>query len=111
MKKRLSAALFVVVAAATVLSAAGGYHVVKRIPIAGDNGWDYITADTEGRRLYVPHGIEVVVLDLDAGTTIGKIPGLNDAHGVAVARDLGRGFISASDPGSIAIFDLKTLAF
>ena len=42
---------------------AAGYRVIKRIPIAGDTGWDYITADTESRRLYVPHGTEVVVLD------------------------------------------------
>ena len=30
-----------------VAAAAGSYHVVKRIPIAGDTGWDYITADTD----------------------------------------------------------------
>jgi DNA-binding beta-propeller fold protein YncE len=93
-----------------LLLAAGGYHVVKRMPIAGDGGWDYITADTEGRRLYVPHGGEVVVLDLDAAATIGKVTGATDVHGVAVARDVGRGFISATDPGSVTIFDLKTLA-
>lgn len=90
--------------------AAAGYRVVKRIPVAGDTGWDYITADTDGRRLYVPHGIEVVVLDLDTGATVGKITGQRGLHGVAVARDVGRGFISATDPGSITIFDLKTLA-
>jgi DNA-binding beta-propeller fold protein YncE len=101
----------VVVAAVVVVGlAAAGYRVVKRIPIAGDTGWDYITADTEGRRLYVPHGIEVVVLDLDTGTTVGKITGQRGLHGVAVARDVGRGFVDATDPGSVTIFDLKTLA-
>ena len=90
--------------------AAGGYHVLKRISIPGDTGWDYITADTEGRRLYVPHGIEVVVLDLDSGTIVGKIPDQRALHGVAIASEFGRGFISASDPGSVTIFDLKTLA-
>jgi DNA-binding beta-propeller fold protein YncE len=97
-------------AIAPVLISAGGYHVIKRIPIPGDTGWDYITADTAGRRLYVPHGIEVVVLDLDSGSTLGKVTGLKGAHGVAVAPELGRGFISATDPGSVTIFDLKTFA-
>ena len=93
-----------------LLAAAPNYKVLKRIPIPGDSGWDYITADTDGRRLYVPHGVEVVVLDLDSGVTVGKITGLKGVHGVAISHDTGRGFISATDPGSVSIFDLKTLA-
>src|SRR6266853_2949169 len=85
------------------------YHVITRIPIPGDTGWDYIAADSEGRRLYVPHGTEVVVLDLDSGDIVGKIAGLSGVHGVAIAREFGRGFISATDPGSVTMFDLKTL--
>ena len=93
-----------------VAVAAGPYHVVNRISIPGDTGWDYITADTEGRRLYVPHGTELVVLDLDTGAIAGRITGQQDLHGVAVARDVGRGFVDATDRGSVTIFDLKTLA-
>lgn len=100
-------ALFVVLVATLV--AAGGRHIIKRIPIPGDYGWDYLTADSEDRRLYVSHDREVVVLDLDSGAMVGKIPG-QGIHGIAIARDLGRGFISCSDPGSVIIFDLKTLA-
>lgn len=95
---------------ASVLAAADTYHVIKRIPIPGDSGWDYITVDTEGRRLYVPHGTEVVVLDLDSGAIVGKITGQKGVHGVAIAREFGHGFISATDPGSVTMFDLKTLA-
>ena len=90
--------------------AAARYHVAKRISIPGGTEWDYITADTDGRRLYVPHGSEIVVLDLDTGATVGRIAGPKDVHGVAIARDLGRGFISATDPGSVTVFDLKSLA-
>ena len=93
----------------TTLAAAGGRHLIKKIPVSGDYGWDYLTADTEGRRLYVSHDKEVVVMDLDSNAILGKIPG-SDVHGIAVVRDLGRGFISATDPGSVTIFDLKTLA-
>ena len=92
------------------MAATGKYHAVKRIPIGGDTGWDYVTADSASRRLYVPHGTEVVVLDLDSGATVGKITGLKGAHGVAVAPEFGRGFADATDPGSVTIFDLKTLA-
>lgn len=96
------------VLAATGL-AAGGRHLIKRIQIPGDYGWDYLTADSEARRLYVSHDREVVVLDLDTNAVIGKIPG-KSVHGIAIAKDFGRGFISCTDPGSILIFDLKTLA-
>jgi DNA-binding beta-propeller fold protein YncE len=110
MSSRVVAVAALLLAIAPMLVSAGGYHVIKRIPIPGDTGWDYITADTTGRRLYVPHGIEVVVLDLDSGSTLGKVTGLKGAHGVAVAPEFGRGFISATDPGSVTIFDLKTFA-
>lgn len=92
------------------IAATASDHVIKRIPIPGDTGWDYVAADTEDRRLYVPHGVEVIVVDLDSGAIIGKISGLSDAHGVAIAREFGRGFVDATDPGSVTIFDLKTLA-
>jgi DNA-binding beta-propeller fold protein YncE len=95
---------------ASALAAAGAYHLIKRIPIPGDTGWDYITADTEGRRLYVPHGTEVVVLNLDSGAIVGEIKDQRGVHGVAIAREFGHGFIDATDPGSVTMFDLKTLA-
>lgn len=89
--------------------AAGGYHITHRLPIPGDTGWDYITADSQAHRLYVPHGNEVVVLDLATYRIVGKIADLKGVHGVAIAREFGHGFISATDPGSVTMFDLKTL--
>ena len=113
MKRAFGKALLVaalVVVAASILAAAVGYHVIQRIPIPGDSGWDYITADTDARRLYVPHGTEVVVMDLDSKKIVGEITGLKGVHGVALAPEFGHGFISATDPGSVTMFDLKTFA-
>ena len=92
------------------IAAAGSYHVIKKIPIPGDGGWDYVAADSDARRLYVSHDTEIVVLDLDSGAIVGKIAGGPDMHGAAIASEFGRGFISESNPGSVVIFDLKTLA-
>ena len=100
-------ALFLLLAA--TLAAAGEYRLLKTIQIPGDYGWDYLTADSEGRRLYVSHDSEVVVINLDSGAIVGKVAG-SDVHGIAVVSELGRGFISATDPGSVTIFDLKNLA-
>jgi DNA-binding beta-propeller fold protein YncE len=86
-----------------------GYHVVKTIPIGGNGRWDYCVVDSAARRLYVSHGTHVVVLDADSGAVVGDIPDTLGVHGIAVATDLGRGFISAGRANAIIIFDLKTL--
>jgi DNA-binding beta-propeller fold protein YncE len=88
---------------------AANYHVVGTIPISGDYGWDYASTDTEGRRLYVGHDKTVVVVDVDSKKVVGTIGDGSDMHGAAVAREFNRGFISESNPGSVVIFDLKTL--
>jgi YVTN family beta-propeller protein len=95
---------------ACTLLAAGSYRVLKSIPIPGDGGWDYLFADSANRRLYVSHATEVDVLDLDSQTMVGKIPNTNGVHGIAVANDLGRGFVSDGRDNQVTIFDLKTLA-
>src|SRR6202795_1854939 len=108
---RLAAgSLVLLVTLAIAVAAAGSFHLIKKIPIPGDGGWDYVAADSEGRRLYVSHDTEIVVLDLDTGALVGKIAGGPDMHGAAIASEFGRGFISESNPGSVVIFDLKTLA-
>ncbi len=86
-----------------------GYHITKKIPIAGQGGWDYLTVDESARRLYVSHGTQVEVLDVDSGEIIGKIEKTPGVHGIAIAPELGRGFISNGQSSTVTIFDLKTL--
>ena len=97
--------------AANAAGAAGasGYHVIKTIPIGGDGGWDYVTVDSEARRVYVSHATHVVVLDADSGAKVGDIPDTQGVHGIALAPDLGRGFVSNGRANTVTIFDLKTL--
>jgi DNA-binding beta-propeller fold protein YncE len=81
----------------------------------GGEYYDYITADPIARRVYVSHGTEVVILNADDFSVAGKIEGLSRCHGIAVARDLGKGFITDGDSKAgatvqeVAVFDLKTL--
>ena len=85
------------------------YSVVKKIPIPGQGSWDYLTVDEAARRLYVSHGTQVEVLDVDSGSIIGSIPNTPGVHGVAIAADVGRGFVSDGQASTVTIFDLKTL--
>jgi DNA-binding beta-propeller fold protein YncE len=90
--------------------AAEGYKVVNKIKIGGVGGWDYITMDEVNRRLYASHGGIVEVIDPDAGKVVGQITQLHGVHGIAVATDLNKGFISNGQSNSVTVFDLKTLA-
>jgi len=88
---------------------ASGYHVIKKIPLPGDGGWDYVTADSAARRLYVSHNEIVQVLDLDTLAVVGQIPDTLGVHGIALAPTLGRGFTSNGKAGTVTLFDLSTL--
>jgi len=86
-----------------------GYSVLKKIPIPGQGSWDYLTVDEAGRRLYVSHGSQVEVLDVDSGSVVGTIPNTPGVHGIAIALEAGRGFVSDGQASTVTIFDLKTL--
>ena len=90
--------------------AAENYQIVKKTPIPGQGGWDYLTVDTDAHRLYVSHGTQVEVLDVDSGAIVGQIPNTPGVHGIAVAPELGRGFVSNGQSSTVTVFDLKTLA-
>src|SRR3974390_2189029 len=83
------------------------YHFIKEIPIGGEGGWDYLTVDPSGRRLYVSHATKVVVIDLDKDTIAGEIADTPGVHGVAVAADLGRAFSSNGQENKASVIDLK----
>ena len=89
--------------------AAAGYHRVQKITIGGEGGWDYLIADGSSGRVYVSHGGEVDVVDAHSGQVAGKIADLKGVHGIALAPEFGRGFISNGQAGTVTIFDLKTL--
>ena len=90
--------------------AQSGYHLLGKIKIGGEGGWDYVTVDSAARRLYVSHSTQVEVLDVDRGTVVGKIPDTKGVHGIALAPELNRGFTSNGREDTVTIFDLKTLA-
>ena len=107
-------ASFVVVGALALASpAARSYHLLKKIPLAaapgGDEYFDYITVDSDARRVYISHGTEVVVLDADKWSVVGTIGGLKRCHGVVLVKTLGKGFITDGETEKVVIFDIKSL--
>ncbi len=116
-KKSLSFSIaclgLLIAAALPSLSAAadgsGPFEVSDTWHIGGKGGFDYVTLDSQSKRLYIPRTTHTQVLDLTTGKVVADIPGQQGNHGVALNRQVGRGFIS-DGPGIVVIFDLKTNA-
>ena len=86
------------------------FAVLKRFPISGDEGWDYLTMDSAGHRLFISRGSRVAVLDVDSGKQVGEILNQQGVHGVALDTKRGKGYISNGRGNSVTVFDLKNYA-
>jgi DNA-binding beta-propeller fold protein YncE len=89
---------------------AASYHVVRRVTLGGDGGWDYLTVDTAAHRLYVAHSSHVLVVDTDRDSLVGDVPNTPGVHGVTPVPALGEGFATDGRDSSVTVFDLATLA-
>ena len=87
-----------------------GYHLKKKIKLGGEGGWDYLNFDSATRRMFISRGSKVVVLDVDSEKVVGEIPDTPGVHGIALAPEFDRGFVSNGRGNNVTIFDLKTLA-
>jgi len=101
--------MFASIALAQNTPTAGPYKVLKTAKVGGAGGFDYVFADSAGRRLYVPRSGptgRITVFDLDSLVPVGEIPNAT-GHGVAVDPDVNHGFLTSKP---IVMFDSKTLA-
>jgi YVTN family beta-propeller protein len=101
--------IFPIALAVTASAANGGYSITQKIAIPGSGSWDYLTVEEVARRLYVSHGTQVEVIDIDSLSVVGNIPKTPGVHGIAIAPEHGKGFVSAGQSNTVTVFDLKTL--
>jgi hypothetical protein len=115
MKKLLLSLVSFLLLEAMALAAppGSGYHLLKKVSLGAAPGggeyFDYVTVDSDARRVYLSHGAEVKVVDADNFSLVGTISGLKRCHGVVVLPELGKGFITDGDAGKVVVFDLKSL--
>ena len=102
--------LAVAMVASIGLAQDGPYKVLKVAKAGGDGGFDYVTADAEGRRLYVGRSGtpgRVTVFNLDTMEKVGEVSDTNRVHGATASAKSHHGFASSSP---VVMFDTKTLA-
>jgi DNA-binding beta-propeller fold protein YncE len=93
----------------TLTSSAQNYVLDKTIALPGNGGYDYAFIDQVNHRLYASHGTAVNVVDLQTEKVIGTISGMKGVHGIAVANNLNRGFITDGKANAVIAFDINTL--
>jgi DNA-binding beta-propeller fold protein YncE len=100
-----------VLAAAAPFVQGTTYHVTKSVPLGIDGGWDYLTVDSDAKRLYISRGGAnmVQVVDLATDALVGTIDSTRGVHGIALAPEFNRGFTSNGGDSTVTIFDLKSL--
>ncbi len=84
--------------------------LIKKTVVGGEGGWDYLSVSPEDRHLYLSHGSQVEVLNVDTHEKIGVIPEMKGVHGIVALPALGKGFITSGATNSVIVFDTKTLA-
>ncbi|HZK98152.1 MAG TPA: hypothetical protein VFC67_28370 [Prolixibacteraceae bacterium] len=84
------------------------YKLSKTIQLTNDGGWDYLSVDEVNQKLFVSHSSQVNVVDLKTGEQIAVIPSTEGVHGIAIANDLNKAFISCGKDSSVSVVDLST---
>ena len=84
-----------------------GYSVAGTIELGGNSWWDYLGIDNSAQHLFVSNGNKVHIIDLKTDKQIGEIDNLNGVHGIAIANEFNKGFISNGRSDTVTVFDLK----
>ena len=84
------------------------YKLAKTIQLTNDGGWDYLTVDEVNQKLFVSHSSQVNIVDLKTGAQVAVVPSTEGVHGIAIANDLNKAFISCGKDSSVSVIDLTT---
>ncbi len=85
------------------------YAITARQAMAGEGGWDYLSHDTGRNRLYVSRATRMQVVDTLTGNLVGEIADTPGVHGIALATDLNKGYISSGRANAVRVVDLQSM--
>ena len=100
--------LIIALAFNCVLGFSQNHYISRKINVVGDDGWDYLAVDNINQHLFISHGNVVNVVDLKTDKTIATIPDTKGVHGIAIANDLNKAFITDGKDNAVTIINLTT---
>jgi DNA-binding beta-propeller fold protein YncE len=86
-----------------------GYKILDKVKLGGEGGWDYLNADVQTGLLFISRGTHVQVMDMQKKSLVGDILNTNGVHGIALAHEFGKGYISDGRDTAVTVFDIATL--
>jgi YVTN family beta-propeller protein len=92
---------------ATVAAAAPNYQVVEQIK-GPDGGWDLLSVDPDGKRLYVAHGDAVTAIDLATGKVTDKLVAADRAHAAFAIPGTHELIVTNGNANNAVILDGRT---
>ena len=108
-QKHLLLLIFFTVSTVALAQTSPTYSFIKKISLpTGDGKWDYLKMDGERERLFVSHFDRVHIIDLNTDKQIGEITGLKGVHGIGLAKDLNKGYITNGADNTVTVFDYNT---
>ncbi len=101
--------LLSLLAGASLIFESPTYRITHTYSLGGDGSWDYIVPDPPAHRLFIGRQNRVMVVSADDGVVLGEVPGIQGAHGTAIATGSGHGFATSGNDRAVVMFDLQTL--
>ena len=95
--------LFLALGGGALIAGPSGYHIAKQVKLGGEGGWDYLTVDSQARRVYISRGTHVMVVDADSAAIVGDIPNTPGVHGIALVPDMNKGYTSNGRENTVTI--------
>ena len=84
------------------------FYLKQAWTIGGEGNWDYLALDPVALQLFIAHGTRVQVVDVKSGTVAGEIPGMREAHGIALDDSGQFGYVSDGPASQVRVFDRRT---
>jgi DNA-binding beta-propeller fold protein YncE len=109
MRRLLSCCVALVLLSSLAPAQQSGYKILDKVKLGGEGGWDYLNADVQTGLLFISRGTHVQVMDMQKKSLVGDILNTNGVHGIALAHEFGKGYISDGRDTAVTVFDIATL--
>ena len=83
------------------------FFITKTWYVGGVGDWDYLTIDPSANQLFIAHGAQVQVVDVESGTVVGVVSRMREAHAIVLDQQGAYGYVSDGPADIVRVFDRR----